>query len=82
MTERWDNEAETGQPSPVRLDIDEGGIALLAITAETPEHAITTALCLLEQAHKRTGRDDPMAMAVAACAVIMNDATIMEAEQG
>jgi hypothetical protein len=82
MTKHWDNERETGIESPVRLSISEGGIALLTATGPTPEDALTSALCLLESAHERTGRDDAWAVAVAEAAQIMNDASISVAESG
>ncbi len=77
---RWDNESETGIKSPVHMEIHEDDILLAEITAETPAHAITTALCLLEATMQTTGQSGPMADAVARCAEIMNDATITEAE--
>lgn len=78
MMERWDNQKETGIESPANLKIWEGNVPLLEVTGETPEHAICVALLLLESAHERTGRDDPMARAVAKAAEIMNDGVITE----
>ncbi len=76
---RWDNESETGIKSPVHMEIHEDDVLLAEITAETPAHAITTALCLLETTME-SQPDSPMKRAVARCAEIMNDATIIEAE--
>lgn len=76
----WDGEKETGHPAPVLMMITEDGILLAEIREATPAHAITTALCLLETAHERSGQHGIMAHAVARCAEIMNDATILEAE--
>ena len=77
---KWDHERETGYVAPVKLVIKEESILLAEISAPNAEEAILTALCLMEAGHEMEGRIDPMAIAVARCAEIMNDAQILTAE--
>lgn len=72
----WDNEAETGIKSPAKVEIVEDGIHLLSASGPSPEEAMTAAMLLLEDAHKRSGRNDVMASAISEAAEILNDAVI------
>lgn len=78
----WNHEKETGHEAPVKLVIRENDILLAEITAPSAEDVIVTVLQLMEGSHLMMGRTDPMALAVARCAEIMNDAQIMQAETG